>query len=81
MAILNPRNDISTLLFYTDLSWPRGITRRNVLLSIDAIVGFFIIITILKVIFTLINLMDIISGINVTVTVIKMYLCTRNNGY
>ena len=64
MAISNPRKGISTLLFYTDLGRPKGITRRNVLLSIDAIDVSYIIISILKVIFTLINLMAIISDIN-----------------
>ena len=52
------------LLCYTDLGRPRGITCRNVLLSIDAIDVSYIIISILKVIFTLINLMAIISDIN-----------------
>ena len=52
------------MLFYTDLGRPKGITRRNVLLSIDAIDVSYIIISILKVIFTLINLMAIISDIN-----------------
>ena len=64
-AISNPRNGISTLLLYTDLGRPRGITRRNVLLSIDAIDVSYIIISIFKVIFTLIKLMAIISNINV----------------
>ena len=63
-AILNPRNGISTLLLYTDLGRPRGISRRNVLLSIDAIDVSYIIISIFKVIFTLIKLMAIISDIN-----------------
>ena len=52
------------MLLYTDLGRPRGITRRNMLLSIDAIDVSYIIISILKVIFTLINLMAIISDIN-----------------
>ena len=52
------------MLFYTGLGRPKGITRRNVLLSIDAIDVSYIIISILKVIFTLINLMAIISDIN-----------------
>ena len=69
------------MLWYTDLGWPRGITRRNVLLSIDAIDVSYIIIGIFKVIFTLINLMAIISYKHVTVAVIKIYLCTVNNGY
>ena len=64
MAILKPINVISTLLIYTDLGLPRGITRRNVLLSIDAKDVSYIIISILKVIFALINLMAIISDIN-----------------
>ena len=52
------------MLFYTDLGLPRGITRRNVLLSIDAIDVSYIIISILKVISILINLMAIISDIS-----------------
>ena len=52
------------MLFYTDLGLPRGITRRNVLLSIDAIDVSYIIISILKVISILINFMAIISDIN-----------------
>ena len=64
-AISNPRNGISTLLLYTDLGRPRGITCRKVLLSIDAIDVSYIIISIFKVIFTLIKLVAIISDINV----------------
>ena len=64
-AISNPRNGISKLLLYTDLGRPRGITRRNVFLSIDAIDVSYIIISIFKVIFTLIKLMAIISDINI----------------
>ena len=64
MAISNTRNGISMLLLYTDLGRPRGTTRRKVLLSIDAIDVSYIIISILEIIFTLINLMAIISDIN-----------------
>ena len=41
----------------------------------------YIIVRIFKFIFTLINLMAIISGINVTVAMIKIYLCTVNYGH
>ena len=49
--------------------------------SIDAICVSYIIIRIFKFIFVLINLMAIISHINVTVTVIKIHSRTVNNGH